>query len=188
MSLATSSVIFPRCPFSAVNSRYSSRLYPATRLTPRPAPAASARHGAAGSTSPSTTGENDTPVRPAGPHRSWWSAGFTASEAAVSRAGSAAANASVVGGSPASAATAAVTSAASSGEKNVPGTLCAIARRNRPAARGMTSSDAIAPAPDDSPNTVTWSGSPPNAAMFSWTQRSAATWSSSPRLAGTPGR
>ena len=52
----------------------------------------------------------------------------------------------------------------------------------------MTSSDAIAPAPADSPNTVTRPGSPPNAAMFSWTQRSAATWSSSARLAGTPGR
>ena len=131
-SLAASSVIFPRCPFSTVNSRYSSRVCPVSRSTPRPAPAASARHGAAGSTSPSTTGENGTPVRPAGPHRSRWSAGLTASEAAVSRAGSAAANASVAGGSPASAAMAAVTSAASAGEKNVPGTLCAIARRNRP--------------------------------------------------------
>ena len=64
---------------------------------------------------------------------------------------------------------------AGAGVKNVPGTLCAIARRNRPSAAGMTSSDAIAPAPADSPNTVTRSGSPPNAAMFSRTQRSAAT-------------
>ncbi len=90
-------------------------------------------------------------------------------------------------GSPARAAIAAVMSEASAGEKNVPGTLCAMARRNRPAASGMTSRAAIAPAPADSPKTVTRSGSPPNAAMFSRTQRSAATWSSSPRLAGTPG-
>ena len=60
-------------------------------------------------------------------------------------------------------------SAASSGEKNVPGTLCAIARRNSPAARGMASSAATDPPPADSPNTVTRSGSPPNAAMLSRT-------------------
>ena len=83
---------------------------------------------------------------------------------------------------------AAVTSAARAGEKKVPGTLCAIARWNRPMADGMTRRDAIAPAPADSPKTVTRPGSPPKAAMFSWTQRSAATWSSSARLAGTPGR
>jgi hypothetical protein len=81
----------------------------------------------------------------------------------------------VVAGSPASLAMAAVIWAARAGEKKVPGTLCAIARRNNPAAAGMTSSDAIAPAPADSPNTVTRSGSPPNAPMFSRTQRSAAT-------------
>ena len=179
---------FPRSPDKLVNSRYSSRLCPVSRSTFRAAPAATACHGAAGSTSPSTTGENGTPVRAIGPHRSRWSPGCTASEAAASRAGSAAANASVVAGSPASWAMAAVISAARAGEKNVAGTLCAIARRNNPAAAGMTSSDAIAPAPADSPNTVTRSGSPPNEAMFSRTQRSAATWSSSARLAGTPGR
>ena len=140
----------------------------------RPAPAATARQGATGSTSPSTTGENGVLVCATGPHRSRWSPGRTASEAIASRAGSAAANASAVAGSPASAAIAAVTSAASSGEKKVPGMLCATARRNRPAAAGMTNRDAIAPAPADSPNTVTRSGSPPNAAMFSRTQCSAA--------------
>ena len=60
-------------------------------------------------------------MRAIGPHRSRWSAGCTASEAAASRAGSAAANASVVAGSPASWAMAAVTSAARAGEKNVAG-------------------------------------------------------------------
>ena len=69
-SAAISSVTFPRSSDSAVNSRYSSRLCPVIRSTSRAAPAAIARHGAAGSTSPSTTGENGTPVRPTGPHRS----------------------------------------------------------------------------------------------------------------------
>ena len=152
------------------------------------APVATARHGAEGSTSPSTTGENGTRVRATGPQRARWSPGGTASDAAASVAGSAAANAAAVAGSPACSAMAAVTSAARAGEKKVPGTLCAMARRNRPAAAGMTSRAAIAPAPADSPNTVTRPGSPPKAAMFSRTQRSAATWSSRPRLAGTPGR
>ena len=43
------------------------------------------------------------------------------------------------------------------------------------------------PAPADSPNTVTRSGSPPNAAISSRTQRSAATWSWSPRFADSGG-
>ena len=38
-------------------------------------------------------------------------------------------------------------SAASSGEKYVPGTLCATARRKSPAARGMASSAATDPPP-----------------------------------------
>ena len=46
-------------------------------------------------------------------------------------------------------------SAASSSEKYVPGTLCAMARWNRPLALGMASSAATDPAPADSPNTVT---------------------------------
>ena len=54
-------------------------------------------------------------------------------------------------------------SAASSGVKNVPGTLCATARRNSPAARGIASSAATDPPPADWPKTVTRAGSPPNA-------------------------
>ena len=77
-------------------------------------------------------------------------------------------------------------SAASSGEKNVPGTLWATARRKSPAARGMASSAATDPPPADSPKTVTRSGSPPKARMLSRTHCSAATWSSRPRLAGAP--
>jgi hypothetical protein len=91
-----------------------------------------------------------------------------------------------VAGSPAVAAIASVTAAASSALKNVPGTDCAMARLNRPFASSMASSAAITPAPADSPKTVTLSGSPPNRATLSLTQRSAATASSRPRLAGAP--
>ena len=68
----------------------------------------------------------------------------------------------------------------------MPGTLWAMARWNSPAAAGMASSEITDPAPADSPNTVTRTGSPPKAAMLPATQRSAATWSSRPRLAGAP--
>ena len=52
----------------------------------------------------------------------------------------------------------------------------------------MPASARMLPAPADSPNTVTRAGSPPNAAAFARTQRSAAIWSWSPRLlaAGSP--
>ena len=60
-------------------------------------------------------------------------------------------------------------SAASSGEKNVPGTLWATGRRKSPAARGMASSAATDPPPADWPKTVTRSGSPPKARMLSRT-------------------
>ena len=62
--------------------------------------------------------------------------------------------------------------------------LCRIARRNRPRAAGAPSSAPTLIAPADSPNTVTQSGSPPNASMFSRTQASAASWSRRPRFAG----
>ena len=75
---------------------------------------------------------------------------------------------------------------ASSALKNVPGTDCAMARLNRPFASSIASSAEITPAPADSPKTVTLPGSPPNLSMLSLTQRSAATASSSPRLAGAP--
>ena len=71
--------------------------------------------------------------------------------------------------------------------KNEPGTLCAIARLNRPLALSMASMAAITPAPADSPNTVTLAGSPPKPSMLSLTQVRAATASSRPRLAGAPG-
>ena len=44
-----------------------------------------------------------------------------------------------------------------------------------------------APPPADWPASVTRSGSPPNAAMFSRTHSSAATQSRTPRFAGAPG-
>ena len=54
------------------------------------------------------------------------------------------------------------------------GGLCRIARRKSPRAAGIASRQAIECAPADWPNIVTFSGSPPKAAMFSLTQRSAA--------------
>lgn len=68
--------------------------------------------------------------------------------------------------------------------KKVPGTDWAMARLNRPFAASIASSAEITPAPADSPKTVTLAGSPPNFSMLSLTQRSAATASSRPRLAG----
>jgi hypothetical protein len=58
--------------------------------------------------------------------------------------------------------------------------LCAITRLNKPFDKGdvinaLTSSD-----PEDTPKIVTFAGSPPNAAMFLCTHRSAAIWSSMP--------
>ena len=63
--------------------------------------------------------------------------------------------------------------------------LCAMAAANRPRADGVAISVVTALPPADSPKTVTWSGSPPNAAMLSRTHSSAATWSRSPRLLST---
>lgn len=110
----------------------------------------------------------------------------SASPAAGSRRGSTLDSSATVGRSPASPAIAVAMSRARASEKYVPGTLWAMARRNRPVALGMASRAATDPAPADSPKTVTWPGSPPNAVMLSRTHWSAATWSSRPRLAGAP--
>ena len=56
--------------------------------------------------------------------------------------------------------------------------------RNRPAAAGTPVSVAQAPPPADCPAMVTRAGSPPKAAIFSWTHSSARTKSRTPRLAG----
>ncbi len=52
-----------------------------------------------------------------------------------------------------------------------------MARLNRPCASGEVSKTFTDMPPADSPKTVTLSGSPPKAAMFCFTQRSAAIWS-----------
>jgi len=185
---ASASVIWPARPDIATNSRYSSLLCPVSSSTSRATPDSSARHGARDSTSPSATGENGVSLSRTAPH---WGNSFirmaTACCASTRRIGSHALSASHVGGTPAAAAIAFVMSAARPGLKTVPGTLCAIALVNRPLAWSIASSAEITPAPADSPNTVTLPGSPPNRPMLSRTQRSAATASSSPRLAGTPG-
>jgi hypothetical protein len=85
-------------------------------------------------------------------------------------------------------ASSAVTRAASSGSAAAcAAPLCVIALANRPLAAGRASRVVTLIAPADSPKTVTRSGSPPKAAMFSRTQRRAASWSRIPRFAGTPG-
>ena len=60
--------------------------------------------------------------------------------------------------------------------------LCGIAFWNSPRALGRPSSVPTLMPPADSPKMVTFSGSPPKAAMFSRTHSSAATWSSMPSL------
>ncbi len=91
-----------------------------------------------------------------------------------------------VGRSPSSAASAVAMSAASSGVKYVPCVLLAIARWNNPRVTGIASNAATEPPPAGWPKIVTRAGAPPNAVMFAFTHRSAATWSSRPRLAGAP--
>ena len=61
-----------------------------------------------------------------------------------------------------------------------------IARRNSPVASGEPSRHATLTAPEDSPKSVTFSGSPPNASMFSRTHFSAASWSRRPRFVTPP--
>ncbi len=65
------------------------------------------------------------------------------------------------------------------------GALCTIARRNSPRAPSLIIRCAlVASPPADCPNTVTASGSPPKAAMFSCTQRRAAIRVEQPEVRG----
>jgi hypothetical protein len=80
---------------------------------------------------------------------------------------------------------AAVASASSTGTARAT-PLIEIARWNSPAARGIDSMVVTATAPADWPATVTRPGSPPKPAMFSCTHSSAASQSSTARLAGAP--
>ncbi len=57
-----------------------------------------------------------------------------------------------------------------------------MARANSPCADGTAMRVVTALPPADSPNTVTLSGSPPNARMLSRTHWSACTWSRKPRF------
>ncbi len=72
--------------------------------------------------------------------------------------------------------------ASASGMAVEPTPLSRIALSKSPLAEGMTSRQAMLMAPADSPNTVTFRGSPPKAAIWSRTQRNAAAWSSRPSL------
>lgn len=112
---------------------------------------------------------------------------MTWSEAATRACGDAESSPGPVAATPASAAILDVIAAATSTPKKPWGTLWATALRNSPRACSMAIRQTAEPAPAECPAIVTLPGSPPNAAMFSRTQRSAATWSSSPRLSGKPG-
>ena len=120
-----------------------------------------------------TTGANVIDRYPAGTGPG--SRAVTASAAAASTAGSTADSSAAVGRRPSSGAHTQARPAARSGVQNVPGTLCATARRKSPAAAGIASSAATQPAPAGSPKTVTRPGSPPKAAMLSRTHARAAT-------------
>ncbi len=143
-----------------VNRRCSSRVWPTSSSTSRPAPSARACQGVTARTSPSTTGEKGIRRCAGRPQRDTRSciAAPTASPAAASCRGSTPDRSAAVGRSPSSAAQAAAMSAASSGEKKVPGMLCTTARRKRPAARCIASRAATDPPPADWPKTVTRCG------------------------------
>ena len=112
-------------------------------------------------------------------------ASLTAAWAAISFSRSSSARLAAVASAPSARPSSPVTSAASCGSAAAwAEPLCAMTPPNRPRARGMPSSVVTLMPPADSPKIVTLAGSPPNAAMLSRTHSSAATWSSSPRLAG----
>jgi len=147
--------------------------------------------GICGSTSPSTTGSSIIRLSVISPHRAGSGLVAMLADSAAcsveSRSSGTCANASAVGSMPSRSASAAVTRlAVGSDRAKLPPPLWVIARWNSPCARGIDSSAETLIAPALSPNTVTWPGSPPNEAMLSRTHSSAATWSSSPRLATTP--
>ena len=73
-----------------------------------------------------------------------------------------------------------------SGRTIEPWPLWTIARLNNPVASDEAIRLAIAIAPADSPNTVTFSGAPPKLAMLARTHSSAAIMSRKPRFVGTP--
>ena len=144
---------------------------------PLPAPPASACQGVTGRESSSTTGANVIDRYATGPHRSTDSGkrAVTASPAAASTSGATEDSSAAVGRRPSSDAHTEAMPAASSGVKNVPGTLCATALQNRPVALGIASSAATEPAPVDWPKTVTRPGLPPKAWTLSRTHSRAAT-------------
>lgn len=62
----------------------------------------------------------------------------------------------------------------------MPSPLCMTARSNRPSTPGEVRCPLMLRAPHETPNTVTFAGSPPNAAALRRTQRMAACWSCRP--------
>ena len=174
-------------PAATRNNRASSRFDPISSGTSPPRPDAKADSGAAGTTDPSTTGANGRRLSASDPHR----AGSGAVCTSVTR--SDAALTSLSSGTPARAERSAGTPSAAARycpticpcetvSVCAPAPLSAIACANNPEASGIDSNVVTLIAPADSPATVTRAGSPPNNEMLSCTHRSAAIWSSSPRL------
>ena len=175
-------------PAATRNSWASSRFVPVSSRTSLEAPPARAASGSAGRTSPSTVGLNGSRLRASWPHRAGsgavWTSSVSAPAACETRSAGWPAMASRLAGTPRASARYWATRRLSSGASVcAPAPLWVIACWNSPLATGMASRVVMLMAPADSPATVTRPGSPPNAAMFSRTHRSAATWSSSPTLA-----
>ena len=119
--------------------------------------------------------------------RSRAAAAAAASWAATNRAGSTDRNASAEAGTPSSAATSsAIRWAPPTEGQAMRDPLMQTADRKSPSAAGHVNRAAQAIPPADCPAIVTLAGSPPKAAMFSCTQRRAASQSSKPRFSGAP--
>jgi hypothetical protein len=168
-------------PDGIENSRNSSDVMPVSRSIPAAEPAAMASRGRSWMSEPSITGKNGMMPPPAatsvGPQRS--GSGFCRSSSDTRRW---TASSSSIGTEPSPAivadvsnrlVTSAVSRAASDSNAVAwADPLCTIARRNNPCVTDISVATLIPPA--DCPATVTRPGSPPNAAMFSWTHSSAA--------------
>ena len=163
----------------------SSAVVPRSTSTPAAWPAPIARCGRSRSTWPSTTGCSGRPSsNGVDSDRRCCAASRSARDSSRSRSTS-------PGPTPASARNFCATTVARSGSWTcAPAPLWGMARLEQARAAGAARSTPTLIAPADSPKIVTWSGSPPNAAMLSRTHSSAAIWSRMPALPGPskPGR
>ena len=167
-------------PSGTNQRRYSSAFEPRRRPTSLPAPSRIARIGSRGTVSPPIA------VAYPGPPVIGVPPAVTTCSAAMSSAGVRAANPSRVVAIPSCFATSRVIRPALRTGTAVGAPLCRIARASRVLASGWATTEASRIEPADSPNAVTWSGSPPNAPTSAFTHCSAAITSLRPRFSGTP--